>query len=123
MLTALAQLYARDLAKVCAQLEQYPDEAFDLGGVAYTRDRQGEFSRRSVPRSELLAALTDTSQRVQVALLGLDESSLAEPFPRTLPDFPADMTTGHFLLHLYGQLNWHLGQLDYHRRVFALKSA
>jgi len=26
-------------------------------------------------------------------------------------------TTRQFLIHLYGHLNWHLGQIDYLRRI------
>ncbi|HEV7745417.1 MAG TPA: hypothetical protein VGO56_10515 [Pyrinomonadaceae bacterium] len=29
----------------------------------------------------------------------------------------APMTTQEFLIHLYGHLNWHLGQVDYLRRI------
>jgi hypothetical protein len=29
----------------------------------------------------------------------------------------AQMTTREFLIHLHGHLNWHLGQVDYLRRI------
>jgi hypothetical protein len=27
------------------------------------------------------------------------------------------MTLGYFLIHLYGHFNYHLGQINYHRRL------
>ena len=146
MLTDLQTLYTRDLTAVIRELEAYPDEGSlwrvqgdiinpagnlalhlignlsqfigdDLGGVGYTRDRPAEFARRDAPRAELIEGLTHVRTLVQDTLDGLTEESLAQVHPRTLPAFPPGMTSGAFLLHLYGHLNWHLGQLNYHRRL------
>lgn len=136
----------RDLGKLIAELEAYPDDASvwrvrgdivnpagtlalhlignlsqfvgaDLGGVAFVRDREAEFARRDVPRAELIAGLREVSARVVSALDGLDAARLDEVSARQLPGFPDGMTVRYFLLHLYGHLNWHLGQVDYHRRM------
>ncbi|PNY82445.1 DinB family protein [Deinococcus koreensis] len=146
MLPELSTLFARDLTAVIKEMETYPDEATlwrvhgeiinpagnlalhlignlsqfvgdDLGGVPYVRDRAAEFSRRDVPRAELIAGLTHVRTLVHGTLGRLDEARLAEVHPRVLPAFPEGMTSGAFLLHLYGHLNWHLGQIDYHRRL------
>jgi hypothetical protein len=89
----------------------------DLGGVAYLRDRAAEFGLRNVLRRELIAALEETARTVQTALTGLDPARLEQAFPRSLADFPPDMSTTFFLIHLHGHLNWHLGQINYHRRL------
>ncbi|WP_425147136.1 DinB family protein [Deinococcus sp.] len=146
MISELAALYARDLDKVAAELKLYPDEAslwqvqpgisnpagnlalhlvgnlslfvgHNLGGVAYLRDRPAEFARRDVPRAELLTDLQATAEAVAKALAGLDDAALNQPYPLEVANFPAGMTTGSFLVHLYGHLNWHLGQINYHRRL------
>jgi hypothetical protein len=56
--------------------------------------------------------VTDTLSR-------LDPATLGAPHPRSLPGFPDRMTTGYFLIHLHGHLTWHLGQINYHRRLTA----
>ncbi|WP_293914081.1 DinB family protein [Deinococcus sp.] len=91
----------------------------ELGGLPYARDWAAEFSLRNVPRAELLAALDETAKIVRTTLTGLDEASLEQPFPLNLAalGFPPGMTTSYLLLHLYGHLNWHLGQINYHRRL------
>ncbi|AKH16500.1 DinB family protein [Deinococcus soli (ex Cha et al. 2016)] len=142
----LRELFVRDLGKLIAELEAYPDDASvwrvrgdivnpagtlalhlignlsqfvaaDLGGVPFVRDREAEFARRDVPRAELIAGLREVSARVVAGLDGLDEARLDEVSARQLPGFPEGMTTRYFLIHLYGHLNWHLGQVDYHRRM------
>jgi len=148
MIADLALLYARDLNRTVAEIEAYRDEASlwvvggqiansggnlalhlagnlrqfvgeDLGGVPYERDRPGEFGRRNVPRAEVLAELQKAAETVQLALAALTDDRLDRPHPRQPPGFPEGMTSGHFLLHLYGHLNYHLGQINYHRRLLA----
>lgn len=146
MLNDLQTLFVRDLTAVIRELEAYPDEPSlwrvqgdiinpagnlalhlignlsqfvgdDLGGVPYTRDRPAEFSRRDVPRAELTRGLSRVSSLVSDTLGQLTEEQLAQVHPRLPPAFPVGMTSSAFLLHLYGHLNWHLGQINYHRRI------
>lgn len=146
MLPELQALYARDLAAVIRELNAYPDEASlwrvqgdivnpagnlalhlienlsqfigdDLGGVPFERDRPAEFARRDVPRAGLVAGLEGVAALVHDTLGRLDPARLEERAARTLPGFPADMTVRFFLIHLFGHLNWHLGQVNYHRRI------
>ncbi|GGS16530.1 DinB superfamily protein [Deinococcus knuensis] len=96
----------------------------DLGGVAFVRDRVAEFARRDVPRAELVVGLQEVSALVAGTLdrldpAALDPAALDAPHPAQLPGFPQGMSTRFFLLHLYGHLNWHLGQVNYHRRMVA----
>lgn len=86
-----------------------------LGDTGYQRDRPAEFARRDVPRSELLGELWATAAAVERALPTLPEERLAEPYPETLGGHR--LSTGAFLVHLAAHLAYHLGQLDYHRRV------
>ena len=87
-----------------------------LGRSAYVRDRNEEFSRRDVPKAELLGLIAAARREVAAALDDLQPGRLAAPFDG-LPVQDRTMTTNLFLLHLLSHLGYHLGQIDYHRRV------
>jgi uncharacterized damage-inducible protein DinB len=86
-----------------------------LGGTGYVRDRPAEFARRDVSRAELLSELENAVRAVQRTLPTLREESLAKPYPEMVGG--KVLTTASFLMHLATHLAYHLGQLDYHRRV------
>ena len=86
-----------------------------LGGVSYTRDRPSEFSKRGVPKDELIARVSELCELIPSIIERLSEAQLEALYPEEV--FGAPLTTGEYLLHLYGHLNWHRGQLDYVRRV------
>jgi hypothetical protein len=54
---------------------------------------------------------------VSRTLASLDEDALRAPYPGRVPPPLEGATTHLFLLHLVGHLMWHLGQVDYHRRL------
>lgn len=144
MTTALAGVIARDLRALRREVEAYADErdlwrvvpgitnsggtlalhlvgnlqhfiGAVLGGTGYVRDRAAEFSRRDVPRGELLRQIDETLAVVERTLGALGDDALARPFPQ--PVGGAAVTTGAFLLHLATHLTYHLGQIDYQRRM------
>ncbi|MEO8334887.1 MAG: DinB family protein [bacterium] len=86
-----------------------------LGGSAYRRDRPAEFSRRDVPRAELLDGLMAAAVSVERTLPTLTPEMLTQPYPEPIAGHV--VTTGIFLVHLASHIAYHLGQLDYHRRV------
>ena len=86
-----------------------------LGGGSYVRDRDAEFSRRGVPRAELIDGLQQAEKAVRDTLTSMDPARLSEPYP--LPVFNRRIDTGEYLTHLATHLAYHAGQLDYHRRV------
>lgn len=86
-----------------------------LGGSGYVRDRPGEFADRNVPLSELLARIEATRAAVQEGLAKVDPTRLNEPYP--VPIAGATLPIGRQLLHFATHFAYHLGQLDYHRRV------
>jgi hypothetical protein len=86
-----------------------------LGGNGYRRDREAEFARRDVPRAELEAELENTVNAVRQTLPTLREESLGQPYPVKVGG--QVLSTGVVLVHLATHLAYHLGQLDYHRRV------
>jgi hypothetical protein len=86
-----------------------------LGGTSYVRDRDAEFARRDVPRAELLAGLDAAAAAVDAALAGRPDAPLPERFPEVVGGVA--LTTPDMLVHLAVHLAYHLGQLDYHRRM------
>jgi hypothetical protein len=84
-----------------------------LGGTGYVRDRPAEFARRDVPRSELLGEIEAARTAVAAALAGAID--LDGEFPE--PIAGKRVRIGDYLVHLATHFAYHLGQLDYHRRV------
>jgi hypothetical protein len=86
-----------------------------IGRGGYVRDREAEFAVRDVTRAELLTLIVETRREVEAGLSHLSESMLEAPFPVAVGG--RSMSTRLFLLHLLSHLAYHLGQIDYHRRV------
>ena len=87
----------------------------ELGGTGYIRNRDLEFSQKDIPRLELLNKIDETILVVENALDKLTIQQLEEEYPA--PVFDYTMTTGFFLVHLTAHLTYHLGQINYHRRL------
>jgi uncharacterized damage-inducible protein DinB len=92
-----------------------------FGHTGYLRQRELEFSTRDLPRAELLALIATTRDEVEATFAALDASILdapyALPLPPTSPDHDRVVPTGRFLVHLATHLSYHLGQVDFHRRL------
>jgi len=86
-----------------------------LGGTGYVRDRDAEFGARDAPREEIIARIDAAIATLRSVLGTLDARRLEEPFPQSVGG--TTLPTGLFLTHLATHLAYHLGQLDYHRRV------
>ena len=86
-----------------------------LGGSGYVRDRDAEFARRGVPRAELVAGIELAIAEVESAIRAHDDARLGAAYP--VPVGGRQVTTSQFLVHLVAHLGYHLGQVDYHRRM------
>ena len=87
----------------------------EIGKTDYIRNRDLEFSEKFVPRSELVKKLNDTLGVVNNALMKLDINDLEKEYPLVV--FAEKTSTAYFLVHLSTHLNYHLGQINYHRRL------
>ena len=87
-----------------------------LGGDSYVRDRDAEFAKRGVPRAELIGELRQRgeggSRRRAAPRSG--EVQRTVPICRWRTD---GSNTGDFMLHLATHLAYHVGQVDFHRRI------
>jgi hypothetical protein len=86
-----------------------------LGGSAYVRDRDAEFSRKSGTRSEIVEELHKAAAAVRTVVPNLSDEILRCDFPD--PPIPnRRIQTLKFLLHLCAHASFHLGQAGYLRR-------
>ena len=137
-------LFDRDLAKLSRQIEAFPnDEALwqtlpgvtnaagnlalhiegnlreyvgrQLGNVPYERKRDLEFSSKGLSRAELSTRLAELRRTIPSVIEGLSAEQMEMEYPEVV--LGTTTSTQEFLIHLYGHLNWHLGQVDYLRRI------
>jgi uncharacterized damage-inducible protein DinB len=140
----LSRLINRELASLRDELLAYPDEkamwevpkglpnsagnlalhlvgnlrffiGTQLGASGYVRDRDAEFAKKGQPRAEIVKSIETAADEVTRALATLDAAQLAKPFPVEVGGHR--IQTGLFLQHLASHLAYHLGQIDYHRRI------
>lgn len=144
LIDTLKTIFKRDLNKLKTEIDLYHDETIIwhtekkiansagnlslhlignlnnyiglvLGKTPYVRNREFEFMAKNIPRHELTGKIQDTLIMVENTLDKLHEGDLKNDYPIMV--FEEKMTTGYFLVHLTTHLNYHLGQINYHRRL------
>lgn len=144
MLGAVAAILDRDLQALAREVGAYPDETglwltpeginnsagtlvlhltgniqhymgAQLGGTGYVRDRTREFSARGVPREALLGQIAAARAAVRAAADRATGPRLDDDYPEAVGGVRVSM--GDLLAHLVSHAGYHLGQVDYHRRV------
>ena len=86
-----------------------------LGGSGYVRDRDAEFKSTGLSREELRAVVASAIDEVTQAFDKITDEQLSREFP--LPIAERKLRASDFITHLAVHLSYHLGQLDYHRRL------
>ena len=146
LVNAFILLFEREIGKLGDEIRQYPDEeslwrtagsiinpagnlclhlcgnlqhyiGANLGNTSYKRNRPLEFSAKGILQKNLLTEIQTTRNSVINALRTLNDNQMNEGYPENVLGYP--MTTGFFLNHLFGHLSYHLGQINYHRRIIA----
>lgn len=86
-----------------------------LGQTGYVREREREFSDKNVPRETLLMHLRNT-QEMAIRVLGtLTDEDLQKTYPIQLQIGPKN--TEYMLVFFAIHFEYHLGQINYHRRI------
>jgi uncharacterized damage-inducible protein DinB len=143
---ALSEFFERDLLKLKEEISAYKNEAdlwvvrqeisnsagnlclhlignlnhfigATLGHTGYVRERDLEFSQKNIPRTEMLEAIDRVIPIVKDTVRKLSSAELGKIFP--LEKHGQAITTEYMLLHLLTHLSYHLGQINYHRRLIA----
>jgi len=140
----LAFLFSRDLTRLGQQIEAFPnDETLwetlpgvlnpagnlalhiegnlleyvgrQLGKLPYKRNRELEFSLRGISKHEIGTRIAELRLSIPAVIQNLSTEQMELEYPEVVLEVAT--TTRQFLIHLYGHLNWHLGQIDYLRRI------
>ena len=146
----LAALFHRDLTRLAQQLPAFANEddiwrcapgitnsagnlilhlegnlreyvGRQLGGIPYRRTRDQEFAATGIPVAQLAARIEDVRRLVPSAIEQLSQARMQERFPED--PFGAPISTQSFLISVHGHLNYHLGQIDYLRRILTQGNA
>ena len=86
-----------------------------LGHSSYQRNRDAEFKGRDMPRAEIHKLVDMAIIGIEHTLPTLTDADYAKTYPLKIAEM--NLTTGEFLMHLAVHLTYHLGQVDYHRRM------
>ncbi|GAA3959635.1 hypothetical protein GCM10022246_11310 [Pedobacter ginsengiterrae] len=89
-----------------------------LGGTNYIRNRLLEFSLKNIPRAELIQKIDETLTVVTTTLDLLTIEQIENEYPLLVLE--EKTSTEFFLVHLTTHLTYHLGQINYHRRLLDL---
>jgi hypothetical protein len=85
-----------------------------LGHNGYVRNREQEFSLTGVPRETLVADIEKTIELIKSSLETVDQAQLDAIHT---VDFLGAKSTGWYLTFFYGHFTYHLGQINYLRRI------
>ena len=86
-----------------------------LGNTGYVRNRDKEFSDKNILKENILKEIDEVITILQKILPTLKDTDLLKEFP--IEFLGEKRTTGYVLLTLATHLNYHLGQINYHRRM------
>lgn len=86
-----------------------------LGNSGYVRNRDEEFSLKDIPRETLIADINDLKETIKNTLSKLSSADLQNDFPIKIRD--EVFSTQNMLIFLLAHLNYHLGQINYLRRM------
>lgn len=86
-----------------------------LGSSGYERQREKEFTDKNLSRAELISGVEIVVKIVNQTLSKLNQQEIEKIYPVNV--FQKEMTTEFFLLSLLAHLNYHLGQINYLRRL------
>ncbi len=88
-----------------------------LGNSGYVRNREKEFSLTGLSAKDLVREVITTKEAIKNAMAKMDPAQLEKNYPILV--FEEPMTTMYFLIHLTAHLEYHLGQINYHRRLLS----
>ncbi len=144
LLNTLKTLFTRDLNRLKKEIGKYQDEkklwyieeeisnsggnlclhlignlntyiGAELGGSGYIRNREAEFSLKGISQAVLIEKIEETKMVIIQALDNLAEDQLQAEYPELV--FEEKTSTEYLLVHLTTHLTYHLGQVNYHRRL------
>ena len=86
-----------------------------LAQTGYVRDRNQEFTQKGVPRKDLVTQLQQLIPMITATLIAFTADRMEEMYPFMFDDM--NVPNSYVLVQLLAHLNYHLGQVNYLRRV------
>ena len=86
-----------------------------LGGTGYVRDREAEFASKGISRENLQREVQSAIDDLKATFDKMNAGQFEGAYP--LPVMEKRVRAADFLVHLAVHLTYHLGQIDYHRRI------
>jgi uncharacterized damage-inducible protein DinB len=86
-----------------------------IGNTDYIRNRELEFSDKLVSKNVLLHQIDVTILMINNTFNQLIDEDLKQEHPHLV--FESKTSTEYLLMHLTTHLTYHLGQINYHRRL------
>lgn len=143
---AIIQTYEKDLLRVIEEIEQYKSEedlwivderipnsggnlalhlvgnikhffGANLGNTGYVRERDLEFSDKNVSRDEIINGLKEAIDVLKTSLGNLSDEEFNGDYPEEI--FGGVQKTSAIAVYMLNHLNYHLGQINYHRRLLS----
>ena len=85
-----------------------------IGNTGYVRKRDDEFAMKDVPKEKLLSDITAAKAMVEKVMSRIDASELQKEFP---VEIMGKHSTEYMLVFFLAHFNYHLGQINYSRRL------
>jgi uncharacterized damage-inducible protein DinB len=143
MIEIIGELFHRDLKKLEEEIRLVPEAALwktageiknscgniclhlcgnvqhfigaELGKTGYVRNRDAEFATKNLSKEKLLEEIAAAKAAVTKGMASITQADLNTVFPQ---DFLGkEVTTEYMLIHLLAHFNYHLGQINYLRRI------
>ncbi|HEY5463176.1 MAG TPA: DUF1572 family protein [Hanamia sp.] len=140
----IINLFENDLTKLATEISLFKDEKFlwetkegitnsagnlalhitgnlnhfigkTLGNTSYIRNRDGEFSLKNIPGNQIISGINEVKEIIKNTLLKLSPADLQKDFPIKIRE--EVFSTQKMLVYLLAHLNYHLGQINYLRRM------
>lgn len=86
-----------------------------IGNSGYVRNRDLEFSDKYVSRELILDKIEETKYMLSKVFSGITDDDLSKEYPVKEPF--GNVSTGNVLLIILSHLSYHLGQVNYYRRI------
>lgn len=144
LIETLRLLFNRDLCRLKTEIDLYNDESkiwiienniansagnlclhiignlntyigAEFGNTNYIRNRELEFSLKNMSKKDLIDKIESTILVVETSLQNISEKELKKEHQILV--FDKKTTLEYLLVHLTTHLTYHLGQINYHRRL------
>lgn len=98
---------------ICGSINHFVNHG--IGNTPYKRDRNVEFSQKDLSQKQILQTIEKTKANTLKTIKNINPKKLEENFPLESPF--GEISSSAAIVILLGHLQYHLGQISYHRRL------